>query len=294
MAARTKGTQTPTGLAKKPDWFLRQQNAQAKRLEDKKATSDFLMSNQGFTEKEILAPGVTRYKPQQQQSLNQENEYEPRMAMDDAKKFNPSSIEEKTPRRSESLLESSYQQVMGRGAGGQPTNQPIANQQGFYGSMPALEAASMRLADAALGREMLAGEYKGSQEMGLQRLRGAQEFGLQGLRGSQEFGLQRLRGEQNSGLERLRGGGGSRIISGTSFGGGKSAPFAASRNMQSGKLSQQQSNIQDLQARLQRLRSTTPRTEGERRNLAKAMSQTESEIAGARSSYLVSSAYANA
>jgi hypothetical protein len=99
--------------------------------------------------------------------------------------------------RSQSLLQSSYGQVMGR-ASGAPAGQYQGGSQGltkggFYGSMPALEAASMRLADAALGREMLAGEYKGSQETGLQQLRGSQEYGLAKLTGSQQAGLQSSR-----------------------------------------------------------------------------------------------------
>jgi hypothetical protein len=99
--------------------------------------------------------------------------------------------------RSQSLLQSAYQQVMGR-ASGAPAGQYQGGSQelskgGFYGSMPALEAASMRLADAALGREMLAGEYKGSLETGIQQLRGGQEYGLAKLTGSQQAGLQTSR-----------------------------------------------------------------------------------------------------
>ena len=109
-----------------------------------------------------------------------------------------------TPKRSESLLESAYSQVMGRSAGGtqgqyQEGSKGLSKG-GFYGSMPQLESASMRLADAALGREMLAGEYSGQQEYKLQGLRGTQDIGLQGLRGYQELGLQaqRLQAEQEA------------------------------------------------------------------------------------------------
>jgi hypothetical protein len=110
--------------------------------------------------------------------------------------------------RSQSLLQSSYEQVMGR-ASSAPAGQYKGGSQGltkggFYGSMPALEAASMRLADAALGREMLAGEYKGFQETGLQQLRGSQETGLQQLRGSQEYGLAQLTGSQQERLQASR------------------------------------------------------------------------------------------
>lgn len=111
--------------------------------------------------------------------------------------------------RSSGLLQSAYQQVMGRSSGGvQSQNQGAGNMfggGGFYESMPALEAASLRLADAALQRDMLSQEQRGLQETGLQRLRGEQEMGLQRMRGGQEMGLQQLRGTQETGLQGLRG-----------------------------------------------------------------------------------------
>jgi len=49
---------------------------------------------------------------------------------------------------------------------------------GFYGSMQGLEAASMRLADAAAKREQSLIGARGSQERSLQKLRGQQELDL--------------------------------------------------------------------------------------------------------------------
>jgi hypothetical protein len=65
--------------------------------------------------------------------------------------------------RSYSLLESAYGRIFGGdggGAGGGAKPPPTTGNGGFYGSMGALEQASMRLADAALGREMLLEEQK--------------------------------------------------------------------------------------------------------------------------------------
>ena len=107
---------------------------------------------------------------------------------------------EKTLRDKErSLLESAYGQIIGRTAGGmqapyQQSGQG-AGRGGFYGSMSALEQASMRLADAALYRDLISGKQRGSQEMSLQGLRGSQEMSLQDLRGSQEKGMLSTRAE---------------------------------------------------------------------------------------------------
>jgi hypothetical protein len=48
------------------------------------------------------------------------------------------------------------------------------------------------------------------------------------------------------------------------------------------KTSESQSKIASLEGKLERLKSTQPKTEGERRNLVDAIRQTESEIAGLR------------
>lgn len=101
--------------------------------------------------------------------------------------------------RSSSLLQNAYDQIMDRSNTG-------FDDSGRMPSMASLELSSKRLADSALLREMLAGEYKGLQEHNLQLLRGAQEYGLQGLRGSQEYSLQGLRGAQERELQGIRGG----------------------------------------------------------------------------------------
>ena len=101
--------------------------------------------------------------------------------------------------RSSALLQKAYDQIMDRSNTGFDDSDGMPN-------MASLELASKRLADSALLREMVAGEYKGLQEHNLQLLRGAQEYGLQGLRGSQEYSLQGLRGAQERELLGIRGG----------------------------------------------------------------------------------------
>jgi len=98
-----------------------------------------------------------------------------------------------TPSTSGSMVESSFNKLMS-GEGG-----------GFIGSMSGLEAASMRLADAAARREAALTGFRGQEERTLQGLRGQQEYGLQGLRGRQDIELQQLRGQQETGLQGLRG-----------------------------------------------------------------------------------------
>jgi hypothetical protein len=87
------------------------------------------------------------------------------------------------------VVGSSFNKMIGGNGGG-----------GFIGSMGGLEAASMRLADAASKREAGLIGIRGIEETGLQKLRGQQETSLQGLRGQQEKSLQELRGEQEYGL----------------------------------------------------------------------------------------------
>ena len=57
------------------------------------------------------------------------------------------------------------------------------------------------------------------------------------------------------------------------------------------KTSESQSKIASLEGKLERLKSTQPKTEGERRNLVDAIRQTESEIAGAKSNIGTSLAF---
>jgi hypothetical protein len=116
MAAGTKGTQTPVGLAKKPDWFLRQQEGQAKRLESQRANNEGVMSAQGFTQKKDLGGGMTQY----------------------------------TRPEAGGAVGSSF----GRMMGGSPQMGGGMGGGGFIGSMGGLEAASMRLADAASARNI--------------------------------------------------------------------------------------------------------------------------------------------
>jgi hypothetical protein len=68
------------------------------------------------------------------------------------------------PKEQDSLINSSYSKMIGKN--------------GFYGSMQGLEAASMRLADAAAKREQSLIGARGSQERSLQKLRGEQELDL--------------------------------------------------------------------------------------------------------------------
>jgi hypothetical protein len=127
MAAGTKGTQTPAGLAKKPDWFLRQQEGQVKRLEGQRANNEGVMSAQGFTQKKDLGGGMTQY----------------------------------TRPEVGGAVGSSFGKMMG----GSPQ---MGGGMGGGMGVGGLEAASMRLADAASKRNIQESEAKFSMERAAQ------------------------------------------------------------------------------------------------------------------------------